>query len=103
MSLSPQEFVNRPVACEPRTGDAPLRQLEKVIARVGPVPSRKDWRNVVGKFRDSEFMCEVDKECLRMREAEWEGVPFSNPCIFVFSGDCTEITENPVESDRLSI
>jgi hypothetical protein len=33
---------------------------------------RKDWRKVVGMFRDSEFMREVDDECQRMREAERE-------------------------------
>jgi hypothetical protein len=33
---------------------------------------RKDWRRVVGMFRDSEFMQEVDEECLRTREAERE-------------------------------
>ena len=32
--------------------------------------SRKDWRKVVGMFRDSEFMQEVDEECHRAREAE---------------------------------
>ncbi len=32
----------------------------------------KDWRRVVGMFRDSEFMREVDEECRRMREAERE-------------------------------
>jgi hypothetical protein len=37
-----------------------------------PVHARKDWRAVVGMFRDSEFMREVDDECLRMREAERE-------------------------------
>jgi hypothetical protein len=33
---------------------------------------RKDWRKVVGMFRDSDFMRQVDDECLRMREAERE-------------------------------
>jgi hypothetical protein len=32
----------------------------------------KDWRRVVGMFRDSEFMREVDEECLRIREADRE-------------------------------
>jgi len=32
----------------------------------------KDWRKVIGMFRDSEFMREVDDECQRMREAERE-------------------------------
>jgi len=37
----------------------------------GPLPSavRKNWRKVVGMFRDSEFMQDVDEECLRMRAA----------------------------------
>ncbi len=34
--------------------------------------SPKDWRKVIGMFRDSEFMREVDEECERMREAERE-------------------------------
>jgi hypothetical protein len=46
--------------------------LEKVIATKGPDRSRKDWRKVIGMFGDSEFMREVDEECLRMREAERE-------------------------------
>jgi hypothetical protein len=32
----------------------------------------KDWRRVIGMFRDSEFMREVDEECQRMRAAERE-------------------------------
>ena len=32
----------------------------------------KDWRNVVGTFRDSEFMRDVDEECRRAREDERE-------------------------------
>jgi hypothetical protein len=46
--------------------------LEKALAPKDPDRSRKDWRNVVGMFRDSEFMGQVDEECLRMREAERE-------------------------------
>jgi hypothetical protein len=49
-----------------------VEALEKVIATKGPDRSRKDWRKVVGMFRDSEFMREVDEQCLRIREAEWE-------------------------------
>ncbi|MGA2702844.1 MAG: hypothetical protein ABSH35_17340 [Isosphaeraceae bacterium] len=49
-----------------------VEALEKVIATKGPDLSRKDWRKVVGMFRDSEFMRKVDEECLRMREAERE-------------------------------
>ena len=46
--------------------------LEKFIATKEPNPFRKDWHKVVGMFRDSEFMREVDEECLRVREAERE-------------------------------
>jgi len=49
-----------------------VEALEKAIAMKGLDHSRKDWRKVVGMFRDSEFMREVDEECLRMREAEGE-------------------------------
>ena len=49
-----------------------VEALEKVIATKGHDQSRKDWRKVVGMFRDSEFMREVDEECLRAREAERE-------------------------------
>jgi hypothetical protein len=49
-----------------------IEALEKAIAMKGAGPARKDWRKVVGMFRDSEFMREVDEECLRMREAERE-------------------------------
>jgi hypothetical protein len=49
-----------------------VEALEKVIAAKGPERPRKDWHAVVGMFRDSEFMREVDEECLRMREAERE-------------------------------
>ncbi len=46
--------------------------LERVIETNGPAQSRKDWRKVIGMFRDSEFMRDVDEERLRMREAERE-------------------------------
>jgi hypothetical protein len=49
-----------------------IEALENAIAMKGAGPARKDWRKVVGMFRDSEFMREVDEECLRMREAERE-------------------------------
>jgi len=49
-----------------------VEALEKVIATKGPGQSRKDWRKVVGMFRDSEFMRKVDEECQRIREAERE-------------------------------
>jgi hypothetical protein len=46
--------------------------LEEEMATKRPDRSRKDWRKVVGMFRDSEFMRKVDEECERMREAERE-------------------------------
>lgn len=49
-----------------------VEALEKVLTTKGPDQPRKNWRRVVGMFRDSEFMREVDEECLRMREAERE-------------------------------
>jgi hypothetical protein len=49
-----------------------VEALEKSMTTKGPDRSRKDWRKVVGMFRDSEFMREVDDECQRMREAERE-------------------------------
>lgn len=49
-----------------------VEALEKVLATKEPDQSRKDWRKVVGMFRDSEFMREVDEECRRTREAERE-------------------------------
>ena len=48
-----------------------VEALENAIATKAD-PSRKDWRKVVGMFRDSEFMREVDEECSRIREAERE-------------------------------
>jgi hypothetical protein len=47
-----------------------VEALENAVATKGSNHSRKDWRKVVGMFGDSEFMREVDEECLRMREAE---------------------------------
>ena len=49
-----------------------VEALESAITPKEANPSRKDWRKVVGMFRDSEFMREVDEECLRMREDERE-------------------------------
>jgi hypothetical protein len=49
-----------------------VEALEKVVATKEPERSRKDWRSVVGMFRDSEFMGRVDEECLRVRESERE-------------------------------
>ena len=51
---------------------ARVEALEEAIATGRPEPPRKDWRKVVGMFRDSDFMREVDEECLRSREAERE-------------------------------
>ena len=47
-----------------------VEALETANTAPTPAPPRKDWRKVVGLFRDSEFMREVDDECLRLREAE---------------------------------
>jgi len=49
-----------------------VEALEKVIATKGPDESHKDWRKVVGMFRDSEFMRKVDEEMPAVREAERE-------------------------------
>ena len=56
-----------------------VEALKKVIAPKGPPQPRKDWRAVVGMFRDSEFMREVDDECLRMREDEREAARRGEP------------------------
>jgi hypothetical protein len=56
-----------------------VEALEKVIATKEPDRSRKDWRKVVGMFRDSEFMREVDEECHRGREAEREAARRGEP------------------------
>lgn len=48
-------------------------RIEALEAAMGsPRKSRpsKDWRRVVGMFGESEFMREVDEECLRVRELE---------------------------------
>jgi hypothetical protein len=49
-----------------------VEALEKVTATKERDQPRRDWRKVVGMFRDSEFMRKVDEECLRIREAERE-------------------------------
>jgi hypothetical protein len=49
-----------------------VEALERALEQKGPELQRKDWRRVVGMFRDSEFMREVDDECQRMRESERE-------------------------------
>jgi hypothetical protein len=47
-----------------------VEAIELALAAKKPSRPTKDWRRAVGMFRDSEFMREVDEECLRMREAE---------------------------------
>ncbi len=47
-----------------------VEALELALAVQTSTRARKNWRNTVGMFGDSEFMREVDEECLRMREAE---------------------------------
>jgi hypothetical protein len=49
-----------------------VEALEIALAAKEPNRGRKDWRKVIGMFRDSEFMREVDEECQRMRETERE-------------------------------
>jgi hypothetical protein len=49
-----------------------VEALEIALAAMGSRRPPKDWRKVIGMFGDSEFMREVDEECLRMREAERE-------------------------------
>lgn len=45
-----------------------VEALERALA--AKEHPKKDWRRVVGMFQDSDFMREVDEECLRLREAE---------------------------------
>jgi hypothetical protein len=47
-----------------------VEALEQALATKPPRTAAKDWHKVIGMFRDSEFMREVDEECLRSREAE---------------------------------
>lgn len=49
-----------------------VEALEAALAAKEPSRAKKDWRKVVGMFRDSDFMRAVDEECLRMREQERE-------------------------------
>jgi hypothetical protein len=49
-----------------------IEALELALATRVPNRPPKDWRKVIGMFRDSEFMRAVDEECHRMREAERE-------------------------------
>ena len=47
-----------------------VEALERALTVKPPPTTAKDWRKVIGTFHDSEFMREVDEECLRSREAE---------------------------------
>jgi hypothetical protein len=47
-----------------------VEALENALAMKQSNHPTKDWRKVVGMFRDSEFMRDVDEECRRMREQE---------------------------------
>ena len=49
-----------------------VEALEQALAANDSLRGRKDWRRVIGMFGESEFMREVDEECVRMREAERE-------------------------------
>jgi hypothetical protein len=49
-----------------------VEALEIALAAQAPPRPPKDWRKVIGMFRDSEFMRQVDEECQRLREAERE-------------------------------
>jgi hypothetical protein len=49
-----------------------VEALEIALAAKESNRPAKDWRRVVGMFHDSDFMREVDEECLRMRERERE-------------------------------
>jgi hypothetical protein len=49
-----------------------VEALENAVAELGSQRLPTDWRETIGMFGDSEFMREVDEECLRMREAERE-------------------------------
>ncbi|HZW29777.1 MAG TPA: hypothetical protein VFF52_03665 [Isosphaeraceae bacterium] len=42
------------------------------MAVLGSQRSPKDWPKTIGMVGDSEFMREVDEECLRVRETERE-------------------------------
>ena len=44
--------------------------LEIALAERASNGTSKNWRNVIGMFRDSDFMREVDEECRRSRESE---------------------------------
>jgi len=56
-----------------------VEALEIALAKKGPNGVAKDWRKVIGMFRDSEFMREVDEECQRLREVEREAARQEEP------------------------
>jgi hypothetical protein len=47
-----------------------VESLERLVAGQMQQPREKDWRRVIGMFRDSEVMRLVDEECAARREAE---------------------------------
>lgn len=49
-----------------------VEALERALKAKEVNRPTKDWRKVVGMFRDSEFMNAVDEECRRQRELERE-------------------------------
>jgi hypothetical protein len=49
-----------------------VEAMEIALAARDSTRPRKDGRKVIGMFVDSEFMREVDEECLRIREVERE-------------------------------
>ena len=49
-----------------------VEALESAMGVQSNGTRHKNWRNVVGMFKDSEFMRQVDDECQRSREAERE-------------------------------
>jgi hypothetical protein len=56
-----------------------VEALERALAAKSQNHAPKDWRKVVGMFRDSDFMRDVDDECQRMREAEREAARREEP------------------------
>ena len=48
-----------------------VAELERLVEPLRARPA-KNWRRAVGMFEGSDFMREVDAECLRMRAAERE-------------------------------
>ena len=46
--------------------------LERALDVKPPQSDKNGWRRVVGMFDDSDFMRQVDEECLWLREAERE-------------------------------